>query len=133
MANGVWTFWAYATNGGDVVRDWYSVATPEVQAAFDNRIRILRVRPPGTWRRPWVDSMHGYPGLIEIRFEADGVQWRPLGFYGPERLQFTITLVAEERGKKIPSTDCKRALRRWDQIRNGETGIIQYEPPEQTL
>jgi hypothetical protein len=52
-------------------------------------------------------------GLIEIRFFAENVQHRPLGFYGPLKLEFTIAFFATERGGKFyPRNSCGTALGR---------------------
>jgi hypothetical protein len=51
-------------------------------------------------------------GLAEIRFKADNVQQRPLGFHSGSQ-EFTILFWATEKGGKfVPLSACETALRR---------------------
>ena len=51
------------------------------------------------WPEPWVSALKAGPELIELRIGAAGNAYRPLGFYGPERREFTIVLGAVVKGK----------------------------------
>jgi hypothetical protein len=110
-----WTFLTYVSpNGVQEVPQWYDAQSPKVQAAFDQRIRVLRQMEPHEWVEPYVKKLRGQcTGLVEIRFKADRVQHRPLGFYGPSRSEFTILLCAREIGDRFDPLDaCAIALRR---------------------
>ena len=54
------------------------------------------------WPEQYVSALVGWPGLVELRVGSAGSQYRPLGFYGPRRREFTIVLGAIEKGK-LPS------------------------------
>jgi len=57
-------------------------------------------------------------GIGEIRFEADGVQHRPLGFQSPGNV-FSIVLCAEERnGKLVPRDAIASAQVRKTEVEN---------------
>lgn len=110
-----WTFRSFVS-GGDrcVIQDWYDEQEPEVKAEFDTALERLRVLPPARWDWPFVGILRKEcSGLIEIRFKVNKVQHRPLGCYGPLRLEFTILFFATERDRKFdPPNACATALGR---------------------
>ena len=115
----VWTFRSYVSSDGDEeVADWYEAQPQGVRAKFDRRLHDLRQLKPNEWREPLTKQLEGNcDGLVEIRFKADRVQHRPLGFYGPGRMEFTILLCAREVGDRFdPADACDRALRRRDEV-----------------
>jgi hypothetical protein len=112
---GLWTFRTYVSPQGDVeVTIWYAAQTPTIQAAFDQRLRNLWQMTPQEWREPYTKTLEGpCEGLVEIRFKADRSQQRPLGFYGPGRMEFTIVLIAREIGDRFePKNACEIAQAR---------------------
>lgn len=119
---GIWTFRTYVSpQGEEEVTTWYAAQTPNVQAAFDQRIRALWQMKPQEWREPYTKQLEGpCDGLIEIRFKADRAQQRPLGFYGPGGMVFTIVLMAREIGDRFEPRDaCEIAqARKADVLRN---------------
>src|SRR5438045_3415322 len=115
----LWTFRTYVSpQGEEEVAQWYAGQTPTVRAAFDQRLRNLVQMKPQEWREPYAKQLEGScDGLVEIRFKADRVQHRPLGFYGPRRMEFTITLMAREIGDRFePKDACEKALARKDEV-----------------
>ncbi len=119
---GIWTFRTYVSpQGYEEVATWYTDQTPTVQAVFDQRLRNLAQMKPQEWREPYTKQLEGLcDGLVEIRFKADRVQQRPLGFYGLARMEFTIVLMAREIGDRFEPRDaCEIALtRKADVIRD---------------
>jgi hypothetical protein len=112
---GIWTFRTYVSpQGEEEVTSWYAAQTPTARAAFDQRLRNLAQMKPQEWGEPYTKSLEGpCDGLVEIRFKADRAQQRPLGFYGPGRLVFTIVLMAREIGDRFePRNACEIALTR---------------------
>jgi len=112
---GYWTFRTYVSpQGEEEVTTWYAAQTPTVRAAFDQRLRTLWQMKPQEWRDPYTKVLEGAcEGLVEIRFKADRAQQRPLGFYGPGRMEFTIVLMAREIGDRFePKNACEVALAR---------------------
>lgn len=94
------------------VHSWYQGQTPKARAVFDTTLKYLRDRLK--WDMPYARVLEGEcDGLIEIRFKAEKVQHRPLGFYGPLILEFTIVFFATERdGEFNPPNSCATALGR---------------------
>ena len=116
---GLWTFLCFVSESGrDIVRDWYNEQAPEVQAAFDVAIEYLRDQPHVKWVRPYFGTLDGKcAGLGEIRFKANKVQHRPIGFFGSKRMQFTILFFAIEKDRKfIPKNTCETAQNRKDLV-----------------
>lgn len=110
-----WTFRSFVSDdGGSIVDEWYAKQVPDVQAEFDTALEYLRAQPPGRWVRPYTGKLTGEcSGLVEIIFKVMNVQYRPLGFYGPLRFEFTILLFAIERGRRFdPPNACATSLGR---------------------
>lgn len=115
----IWTFRSYVSpRNEEEVAAWYAIQPPKVQAAFDQRLRNLSQMAPHEWREPFTKQLEGpCDGLVEIRFKADRVQHRPLGFFGPGLMKFTILLIAREIGDRFDPRDaCAIALRRKDEV-----------------
>jgi hypothetical protein len=101
----LWTIGSYVSERGvDEIRSWYEKQSVRCRAKFLLRIRFLAQTPRSEWKREPFDLLHGYE-LGEIRFNVEGVQHRPLGFFSPGMV-FTIVICAEERDGKF---DPKRA------------------------
>jgi hypothetical protein len=128
----VWTFRTYVSARGQLeVPLWYDQQTPKVQAAFDQRLRHLQQMQISEWIEPYTKRLKGEcTGLVEIRFHADRVQHRPLGWFGPSPKEFTILLCAREIGDRFdPPNACKIALgRKHEALYNpGSTRIIPVD------
>ena len=95
----VWTFLDFLeADGGNAIRAWLQRLPQEAQATVDARLlQMAGMAPP--WPEKWISSIKGYPGLIELRISCNRVQYRPLGFYGPGRLEFTLLIGTVEKGK----------------------------------
>jgi hypothetical protein len=113
-----WTIRCYVSvHGNDEIGAWYDSQRPTVQAKFVSRLRFLAQTPRAGWRREPFDLLHGEcEGLGEIRFSADKVQYRPLGFFSPGMV-FTLVLCPTKKGKKFePKSSCAIALKRKKEI-----------------
>jgi hypothetical protein len=96
----LWAIRSYVSERGvDEIRNWYSGQTARCRAKFLSRIRFLAQTPRSGWKREPFDVLHGYD-LGEVRFNADGVEHRPLGFFSPA-MTFTIVICAAEKGGKF--------------------------------
>lgn len=96
----LWTFKSYVSDRGvDEIRDWYGQQTKRCQAKFLSRMRFLAQTPRSGWKREPFDLLHGYD-LGEVRFNADNIEHRPLGFFSPG-MTFTLVLCAQEKNNKF--------------------------------
>lgn len=101
-----YVFKTFITEGGDHVFDlWYRTLLPEAQAKFDTRIEYLRDTPAHQWNPKCAKHLTDSDGIYEIRFHADRIQYRPLGFFGPKRQDFTLAFPATEKGDKFVPKD----------------------------
>ncbi len=115
----LWTIRCYlSTSGRDKIEDWFTSQTPTVQAEFLVRLEYLMEHPRQDWRRPHFDILkRECKGLGEIRFKADRLQHRMLGFFGPNRMEFTLVFPAIEKDRKfVPKSACNIGLRRKTEV-----------------
>jgi hypothetical protein len=97
----LWTFYDFRdARGINLVRQWLDKLPPKARAKINTRILFMMAIP--VWPEQYVSAMVGWPGLVELRVGSSGSQYRPLGFYGPRRREFTIVHCAIEKGK-LPS------------------------------
>ena len=118
-----WAFRCYVSpDGTEEIREWFDGQSTKVQAKFLSRLKILAQLPFEEWHGTLYKSLHGEcAGLGEIRFKADGVQQRPLGFRSGE-WQFTILFCAQEKGDKfVPLSACEKAHARKADVENGRS------------
>lgn len=113
-----WSFRYYvAPDGTRDVKDSYDAGSKKLRAKFLSRITTLAQLEFLEWGEPSFKTLHGdCTGLGEIRFKADDVQQRPLGFRsGP--MEFTIVFWAiEKEDKFVPRNACRKALERKNEI-----------------
>ena len=95
------------------VRETYERGTARLKARTLSRLKILASLPRSEWHEGYFKKLSGpCEGLWEIRFEADNVQQRPLGFHVSES-EFVILLWALEKGNKfVPKAACEIAHKR---------------------
>jgi hypothetical protein len=103
MARPPWRFRCYVSEGGtDEIRTWYDAQSKRIQQKFLSRVMALRGLPPEEWTTPLFRWLRGEgQGIGEVRFKADGVQQRPLGFRGPEPDVFTLLFPALEKNDRF--------------------------------
>ena len=116
----IWTFRTYVSpRGEDEVRTWFDQQSGRVRAKFRSRLRVLGQQERSAWDRPYFALLSGTgAGLGEIRFNADGTEHRPLGFFMPGNV-FTIVICALERnGRFVPHGAVETGLMRRAAILN---------------
>ena len=97
-----WKFFDYINaNGDNVIANWMEELPVRAQAEIDARLRYLAQQT--NFKRPHTGEMGG--GLYEICIVQDGIQYRPLFTYGPNRKNVTLLVGAtkkqgKSRGKK---------------------------------
>ena len=118
MAENRWRFFDFLNQGGNnEIRKWLHEQGPTVRARVNALIQNLEkldrvfVRPDkvGLLRKPPC----GGEQLIELILKVDNVQYRPIGWYGPERRNVTLLLGATESGGElVPKNACSTAIAR---------------------
>jgi hypothetical protein len=117
----LWKFLSYVDGRGRSEFDkWYEAASGKCRATFDVRISQLGNMEFPEWEPKFCKQLRSDSQIYEVRFKADNVQHRPLGFMWPERRCFTFILFATEHNDRfVPSDAVNSALRRIGEIRNG--------------
>lgn len=110
----IWTFRHYVGAGRiSDVKEAYDSGSKQLQARFLSRVKALASLPVAEWNENYRKALKGpCSGLEELRFIADNVQLRPLGFRSGET-EFTILFWATEKGGRfVPLSACEQALSR---------------------
>jgi hypothetical protein len=119
----LWRFSYYADRSGSSdVKDAYDDGSDELRARFLSRVRTLAFLPRDEWHNVYFKTLSGpCAGLSEIRFKADRVQQRPLGFHISD-LEFVVLFWAREKGGKfVPRSACETALNRKQEVLAGKS------------
>lgn len=117
------------SSGRCEVNKIYGDSSENVRAGLDVALDFLKLRERGAWIRPNAAKLSkvpkgGFRDFFEIRFKADDVQQRPIGFFGPKEDEFTIVLWATEKGNKfVPEGWYGIASRNRDAILNGKATV----------
>lgn len=67
-------------------------------------------------------------GLLELRVKVNNVQYRPIGYYGPQQREITLLVGAVEKGRKfVPPTACSIAFSRIQLLKEGRASTCEHE------
>lgn len=95
---------------------------------FRARIKYLARVPVADWHTPHAKKLQGVKDLYEIRFKANGVQHRPLGFFGPGPSEFTILILATHKDDVYkPSSAIDTAAQRRKAIQSGQASTAPLQ------
>lgn len=111
-------------HGRDLFDDDYADQTPEARAEFRAVLNGLRDQPDiQGWTRPEFDRLNGpYRDLGKLRFKANNTQHRPIGYFGPEKGDFTLLIWATEKGDKWKPPNVRdTALARMNEVKANST------------
>jgi hypothetical protein len=98
----LWTFKCFLSEQRrDLIDEWYQELPPAAQAKFDTLLEHLRDTPHAQWNSDIVCRLTDSDGIYEIRFKIRNVLYRPLGFFGPNRHEFTLLVPAREQGNRF--------------------------------
>jgi len=108
----MWNIKRYlAPNENCPFQDWYEDLDEDVQATLRTRLEYLCQQPKERWRPPYFRDLKGAcKGLGELRFKVRNVQYRPIGFFGPQAKEFTFLIGAIEKGGQL-KPKCEVALK----------------------
>lgn len=102
---------------GDWIRSWKKKNFAKVLAMLDDMQRLTKE----SWPPSYFSLLKGdhWAGLGEVRLKLDRVNYRIISFFGPEKGEFTMLLVAVEKDWKLTPKDAHDiAKRRRDEIIN---------------
>lgn len=110
------TFYDYV-EGTNLVHDWLNTLPVSVKVKLNKRLFHLEAVGPGEWRRSFVDTLTGTcKGLFEVRTSKAHIQYRLLGCHGPGDRKPTLLYGCTKTDKKVPKSDCDRALARKERV-----------------
>lgn len=94
-----WTFYDFLDGRfeNSEIRQWLDSLPVKAAAKID--VRILFLCSMRIWPEQYASALVGWPDLVELRIVFGGDQYRLIGFYGPQRGEFTLVLGAIEKGK----------------------------------
>jgi hypothetical protein len=122
---GTWEIFDYVeADGTNAIRVWIDSLPTAAQVKIDTIIRYLEATQ--VWPPQYISALKDCAEIYELRIVSAGVQYRPLGYFGPGpgRYQFTLLMGAIEKGGKLePREFCKVATRRRE-IVNGDRNRI---------
>jgi hypothetical protein len=111
----------------NVIREWIDTLPIAAQAKVDAMIILLQASPIWPWPQQYFSALRGYKNIYEIRAGSCGVQYRPLGCYGPGRSEFSILIGSIEKGGKLPKGDCETAVRRREIVLSDRGRTCEHE------
>ena len=86
-----------------MIDEWFTRLPAGARAKLRTIIQTFRDTPRPQWNPHIIYPIHGdpYRGLYEIKFRGKNVVYRPLGFFGPARHEFTLVMPAREQGNEF--------------------------------
>lgn len=124
---GFWTILDYlAEDGANEIRAWIDSLPDAARAKIDTRIRYLEITR--FWPPQYVSDRKDCDKIYELRIVSSGVQYRPLGYLGPRRSEFTLLMGAIEKGGKLQPRDfCQACQRRMEVVNGDRRRIVPHE------
>lgn len=103
----LWEFLDYYNQRGDnEIHDWLNSLPLPAKAKIN--ARIFALQGFSIFPEQYFSAYKRWPGLYELRVVYANVQYRPFGFYGPGRGQFTLLVGGIEKGS-VPKGLLERA------------------------
>jgi hypothetical protein len=128
----IWSFKVFVKRSGrDSFEEW--LTSIDVEAEERIRAMIRRLSVMEKWEKPYFSGLKGYKDIYEIRVNANNVQYRPLGCFGPERKTFVLLIGASKTSKKrktiwSPKNAPKTANKRRELILEDRRYVGGYQP-----
>src|SRR5262245_40305831 len=98
-------------DGPDVVSIWHEQEAGKVKAGLAARMAHLRQQPREGWIRPYYDILEDADGIGSVRWKVERIQHRGLGYFGPQRNEFTFLLFTT-KADGYDDTDIRHARMR---------------------
>jgi hypothetical protein len=123
-----WRFMAYISEAGtNLILKWYESLDEDAQADFDITLNILAGTQDWRGLKQFKILSGKYVNLGEIRFVTNKVQYRPVGYFGPNTRQFTLLIGCSKKGRVYKPPDAfDTALKRLSLFRQGRGSIHEH-------
>jgi hypothetical protein len=96
------------------ILEWTLGLPKKAQAKID--VFVINLQAFEVFPAQYVSAYRGYSGIYELIIKSGGVQYRPLGCYGPGNREFTVLIGAIEKGGKIPKGILNSAVARKESV-----------------
>ena len=129
---GRWRFFDFLNKSGrNVFHEWLEAQNPDVKQRVNALIRNLEKLDRAFERADKVGFLRKPPckgeKLIELIIKVKNVQYRPIGWYGPEDREITLLLGATEKDDElIPHGACNTAIARKKEVINNRGRICEH-------
>lgn len=124
-----WTFLDFVDeNGVNQIKAWADSLPPRVKAKFNKRVGMLQLLE--VLEEPYTTILTGRDcdGLMEVKFQWGGVQYRPLACYGPGHREVTLLIGATKRGRRFePGKACAIARQRCEAAHNNRERVQAHD------
>lgn len=122
-----WAIFDYVDASGDnQIRIWIDSLPKAAQARIDTILGYLQITV-WPWPEQYISALKTCNDIYELKIKSSGVQYRPLGFYGPQRREFTILMGAVEKGGKLrPKEFCTIATRLREIVNGNRNHIVPH-------
>lgn len=110
----LWTFRDYTDESAEsAITEWVKGIKPakkrkRVIARWDAFLEHVQNLEQSLWPREWFTELAGFPGIFEMKFTVNNIQYRPLGYYGPRRYEFTFLVGAIEKSNRFVPPNAPR-------------------------
>lgn len=126
-----WTFFDFVTvrSSGETVNEihaWLNSKEVTIKAKAKINARITALQGFPIFPEQYFSAYRTWDDLYELRVVCSGVQYRPLGFYGPRQKQFTLLVGSTEKGK-IPTSTLKVADERRKIVIADSSRIVPHD------
>jgi hypothetical protein len=121
-----WTIFDYVdASGTNEIRVWMDGQPKMAQVRMDAIIGYLQITP--VWPGQYISALKTCNDIYELKIKSGGVQYRPLGFYGPQQREFTLLMGAIEKGGiLIPRDFCTIATRLRGIVNGNRNHIVPH-------
>ncbi len=125
----LWNFKTYISQTGRrEVQEKIDALDEVIRIAFEVRVRYLANTEKSDWKKPHARKLSGVKDVYEIRFKADGIEHRPLGYFGPGACDFTILIWSHKKQDVYtPSDAIKSAEKRRKLAVSGKTEFADLQ------
>jgi len=121
-----WTIYDFVSPERNEIRVWLDRLPKKAGAKIDVRLRYLETTQ--LWPEQYISALTGCDDIYELKIVSGGVQYRPLGFYGPGRQEFTLVVGAVEKGGRLkPPAACPTAQQRMETVYGDRNRIVQHQ------
>jgi hypothetical protein len=77
-----------------------------------------------------VHELNGFPRVLEMKFTVQNIQFRPLGYFGPHRHEFTFLVGAIEKNNRfVPLNAPELAIEHKNIVEANPARAIEHELP----